>query len=173
MTITIRPCTHEDAPALALIAQTTFFETFAEVVAREPMIAHCRDALGVAAHEAWIAEPDARLWLAALSHNATPVGYAGLAAPDIVGVALLPGDIELKRIYVMAPYLNRPIGVLLLQAALAEAAAMGKRRMLLAVYATNARALAFYRKHGFTQIGAKPYIVGGAPYELLIFARPL
>jgi ribosomal protein S18 acetylase RimI-like enzyme len=60
-----------------------------------------------------------------------------------------------------------------MQTAAAEAQAMGKRRLLLGVYAGNARAIAFYRKTGFAEIGARQFLVGATLCDDLVMARDL
>ena len=52
-------------------------------------------------------------------------------------------------------------------------AAQGHRRLLLGVYAQNDRALAFYRKQGFADLGTRQFNVGGKLYDDLVLARPL
>jgi ribosomal protein S18 acetylase RimI-like enzyme len=52
-------------------------------------------------------------------------------------------------------------------------AASGHRRLLLGVYAGNERALAFYRKQGFSDLGTRQFNVGGKLYDDLVLARPL
>jgi ribosomal protein S18 acetylase RimI-like enzyme len=53
------------------------------------------------------------------------------------------------------------------------ARAMGKKRILLGVYAKNAKALAFYRKHGFAQVGTRTFQVGASVFNDLVLGRAL
>jgi len=55
----------------------------------------------------------------------------------------------------------------------AEAAARGGRRLLLAVYARNEKARAFYGRQGFAEIGRTNFMVGDTPFDDLVLARPL
>jgi ribosomal protein S18 acetylase RimI-like enzyme len=173
MTFSIRPCAPEDAAMLALVAQATFLETFAGMLPGEAVFAHCRDKLSEAAHARWLAEPDARLWLAQAQPGDAPIGYAGLAAPDLPLPDPAPGDIELKRIYVLSRFHGGGVGPALMQAAVAEAKAMGRRRLLLGVYDQNARAIAYYRKAGFSEIGARKFQVGATLCNDLVMAKDL
>ncbi|HWT43844.1 MAG TPA: GNAT family N-acetyltransferase, partial [Sphingopyxis sp.] len=98
-----------------------------------------------------------------------PIGFALVGKPDLA--AALDGDIELKRIYSLSRFHGSGLGAALMQRALE--AAQGHRRLLLGVYAQNERALAFYRKQGFADLGTRQFNVGGKLYDDLVLARPL
>jgi ribosomal protein S18 acetylase RimI-like enzyme len=170
MTLSFRPCTTADAGALALAAQHTFVETFSGILAPEHIAAHVLNKLSVSAFRAWLEEPDARLWLA--TEDGFPVGYAGLARPDLPQPTT-DADTELKRIYLMAAFHGGGAASKLMQLALDEARAMGKTRVLLGVKADNARAIAFYNKTGFTQIGTRQFQVGDGVYDDVVLALTL
>lgn len=101
-----------------------------------------------------------------------PIGYAGLAAPDLP-TETAAGDIELKRIYVLHPYLGSEVAPALMGAVAAHAEARGMRRLLLGVKDDNRRAIAFYFKQGFARIGVRRFQVGATFYDDLILARSL
>src|SRR3546814_4633931 len=65
---------------------------------------------------------------------------------------------SLKRIYSLSRFHGSGLGAALMREAVA--AAEGHRRLLLGVYARNERALAFYRKQGFVDIGTRRFNVG-------------
>lgn len=167
MPLAIRPCTDQDAGRLALVAQHTFAEAFAGVLAPEHIASHCLNKLSVGAFALWLAEPEARLWLA---EDGLPVGYAGLARPDLPQLTTA-ADIELKRIYLMRAFHGRGVADALMNAALDEARAMGKARLLLGVKDDNHRAIAFYKRHGFAAIGTRQFRVGDGLYDDLVMAR--
>lgn len=83
------------------------------------------------------------------------------------------GDVELKRIYLLSRFHGTGLGAALMAAAVAEARTRGAPRLLLGVYANNARAIAFYRKQGFVPIGTRQYAVGAELYDDIVLARPL
>ena len=57
--------------------------------------------------------------------------------------------------------------------ALVDARAMGRRRVLLGVYARNDRARAFYEKQGFAKVGERQYRVGASLCDDVIYALSL
>ena len=168
----IRRALPGDADALALVGATTFLESFAGVLHGQGIIEHCRRAHAPSRYEAWLGDPTAALWLAEAAPGCAPVGYAVLASPDLP-MADPAHDLELKRIYVLARYQGSGTGQRLLEHALAHARAAGASRLLLGVYAGNARAQAFYLRHGFAHLAERGFEVGGHSYRDNVMARAL
>jgi len=100
------------------------------------------------------------------------VGYLHLTPPDLP-VALQPGDVEIKRIYVLASLHRSGLGRRFIEAAVSHAVAMGAPRLLLGVYKGNARALGFYDRMGFEQVGVRQFDVGGRIYDDWVLAKAL
>lgn len=171
MTVTIRPCEPRDAAALALVGQATILETYAEVLPLEGLLAHCTQQHGQALYTDWLARPDHRLWLAETATGA-PVGYAALTPPDLPVVSG-PGDVELRRIYLLHRFQGGRLGAALMRTATSSARQAGFTRLLLSVYGDNAGALGFYARQGFVQVGEHRIRVGGLDYDDLILARGL
>ena len=164
--ITIREASVADAARLSLVADATFLETFAGLIDGEALVAHC------ARHH----EPDhlraglaagARAWLAEL--DGAPVGYALLVEPELD--AAEPGDIELKKIYLLSRFHGGDTAARLLASVIAGTA--GHSRLLLGVKDDNHRAIGFYAKHGFRQIATRRFDVGGTLYDDVVLARDL
>ncbi|MBO9698431.1 MAG: GNAT family N-acetyltransferase [Sphingopyxis sp.] len=165
---TIREAGADDAAALALIGAATFLETFAGILDGDAIVGHCAAQHAEAAYRAHLAG-GARVWLAEAQPGGAPIGFALVSKPDLA--AALDGDIELKRIYSLSRFHGSGLGAALMKQALE--AARGYRRLLLGVYARNERAIAFYRKQGFADLGTRQFNVGGKLYDDLVLARPL
>jgi ribosomal protein S18 acetylase RimI-like enzyme len=164
----IRPAGPEDAEALALVGGATFLETFAGVIDGAGLVAHCTRQHAPESYRAYFAG-GANAWLAEIEPGGAPVGYALLCAPEIEHAQ--PGDVELKRIYLLSRFQGSTIASALMQAVVAHA--QGARRLLLGVKDDNHRALSFYAKHGFETIGTRRFDVGGRTYDDFVLARPL
>ena len=169
--ITIRPADASDLGRLALVGAATFLETYAGNVDGADIVAHAGEAHSTEAYRALLAGPDARAWLAEVAPGGAPVGYAVLTRPDLPESQ--PGDLEIRRIYVLAPLQGRRIGVRLLNEAIAAAQAAGARRVLLGVYAVNEGALAFYTRCGFRRVGMRDFVAGRRTYHDFVLARDL
>jgi ribosomal protein S18 acetylase RimI-like enzyme len=168
--IAIRKATAADAPALALVGQATFLETYAAVLPAADIVAHCRNEHGEARYAAWTADPACSFWIAQVAETGAPVGYAMLCPPDLP-VALQPGDLELKRIYLLSRFHGGGVGRRLMAAALDAARTAGAGRVLLGVYGENADAISFYARQGFARAGVRKFQVGANTYDDLVLAR--
>jgi diamine N-acetyltransferase len=170
--IDIRACGPGDAPALALVAQATFLQSYADVLPADDILAHCRHEHAEARYADWLQDPQYRLWIAEMADGRAPVGYAMLCAPDLP-IVLEAGDLELKRIYLLHRFHGSGVGAGLMEAAVEAARAAGARRLLLGVHGGNARALAFYARQGFETAGTRRFKVGANLYDDLVLARAL
>lgn len=169
--ITLRTAGAEDAERLALVGAATFLETYAGNVDGDDIVAYAREAYSLAACAALLAEPEARAWLAEVGPGGAPVGYAVLTRPDLPDAR--PDDLEVRSIYVLAPFQGRRIGVRLLNEAIAAAQAAGAKRVLLGVYSVNEGALAFYTRCGFRRVGTREFPAGRGTYHDFVLARDL
>lgn len=171
--IALRPCTLNDAAALALIGAATFLESFAGILDGQAILAHCAKQHSIETYTRYLTQPDCKAWLAEAREGAAPVGYAMLTHPDLPLPDLGPQDTELKRIYLFSRFQGHGAGQMLLDAAITAATESGMRRLLLGVYRGNERGLAFYRKNGFTEAGTRTFTIGHRQYNDLILARIL
>ena len=140
---------------------------------------------GVTLVDAYLRLPDA--WEGAAPDALPPVlqqvvaGYPGRAVPPAgevlvaevdamaVGQVLLvphePGGARLERMYVVEGQRGRGLGRLLLEDALAVAASLGHRRVVLDVMPERTGAFRLYRRQGFTPI--EPYAENHRPMRFL------
>lgn len=187
--VKLRRATPDDAAALALVGGATFLEAFTWMLPGADIIAHCAKNHTPDAYRAALAQPHTRITLAETVTSRAPVGYAMLTDPNLPTFPLQPGDIELKRIYLLSRFRSRryaPVldeagqprpefgaGQALMNAAIADATSMGCRRLLLGTNADNQRAIAFYRRNGFVEAGTRTFQVGSQCCCDAIFARAL
>lgn len=172
MRITIRTCGPDDAKALSLVGQATFLQTYAHQIPAADIVAHCAEEHAEARYAAWLASPDHRLFLAELEETGAPVGFALLSPPDLQ-VPVGPGDVELKRLYLLHRFHGGGAGAKLMETVVDAAARAGFSRLLLSVYGENPSAIAFYARQGFTQAGVRKFRVGETDYDDLVLARSL
>ncbi len=168
-----RGAVHADAPALSILGGATFLASFAHDHPGGPLIEHIRKAHGQDHYAAAIAD-SAQTVLIGETPLGAPVGYA-IITPSALPVSGLTdgGDIELKRIYLLAGWQGGGHGDALMALVVEAARARGATRLLLAVYPQNDRARRFYARHGFVQIGVTTFMVGDVPFEDMIYARTL
>jgi ribosomal protein S18 acetylase RimI-like enzyme len=169
--VTIRAAGEDDLARLSLVGTATFLETYAGNVAGDDIVAHCGRAHAVETYRALLGGPEARAWLAEVEPGRAPVGYLVVTRPDLPESE--PGDLEVRRIYVLGRFQGRRVGVRLLNEAIAAASAVGARRLLLGVYSLNESALAFYTRCGFRRVGTREFAVGANRYHDYVLARVL
>ncbi|WP_375248370.1 GNAT family N-acetyltransferase [Sphingomonas sp.] len=171
MTISrLRRASADDAAAVALVAQASFLETFAGVLAGADILAHLAAKSRPEHFAAWSADPRCILTLAEHPVGGAPVGYSLLTPPEEVGDTR-DGDIELRRIYTLSTARGTGLGAALMTQALADARAAGARRMLLGVFADNVRARAFYERQGFAVVAERRFKVGATWCDDRVYAR--
>ena len=164
----IREATADDAEVLALIGAATFLDAFAGVLDRDAIVRHCAANHSADAYRAHLAAGGQALLAEIVPGNA-PIGFTLTGPPDLA--AAREDDVELKRIYTLSRFHGSGLGAQLLETVVTRAS--GFARILLGVYAQNHRALAFYRKHGFTTIGTRQFDVGGTLYDDEVLALTL
>ena len=170
---TLRQADASDARILSQIGAATFLESFVEVIDGEAIINHCEQQHSVAAYEKYLRDTCARAWIAEYAETGVPIGYALNCAPELDEVAPIDDDIELKRIYVFSRFHACGAGKALMEASIAHAKAQSAPRLLLGTYEANHRAVAFYKKCGFAQIGTRRFFVGGVWYDDIIMGLDL
>jgi GNAT superfamily N-acetyltransferase len=154
----IRSGTIQDAAALAAFAARTFAETFADDNAAADMQAHLGRTYGVVQQTAELTSPAVITLLA--EDEGRLVGYAQVRygpAPPCVQPA---GAIELHRFYVDRPAHGTGLAQQLMAAVNAAARTAGARHVWLGVWERNARALRFYAKCGFVDVGSHDFVLG-------------
>jgi ribosomal protein S18 acetylase RimI-like enzyme len=161
----------DDADALALLGSATFLATFAFDHPGQPLVAHLRTEHSPEYYANALAQPGVDIVIGETPLGA-PVGYAMITPPSHPDLQQ-DGDIELKRIYLLGPWQGGGNGRQLLEQAFAIAAERGGKRMLLAVYENNEKAVAFYERAGFVAIGNTVFMVGDVPFRDMVYARPL
>jgi GNAT superfamily N-acetyltransferase len=183
--VTLRPATSADADALALVGAATFLEAFTWMLPGADIVAHCARHHTPAAYRDYLAAPATRVTLATSGEDA-PVGYTMLCTPELPTFAVLPTDIELKRIYLLSRFRTAPMldpagspvpnlrpAQALLNTAIADSRALHRTRLLLGTHAGNLRAIAFYHRNGFAEAGTRTFHVGNQVCSDLIFAKTL
>jgi ribosomal protein S18 acetylase RimI-like enzyme len=171
--VQIRRGRPDDAPRLAQVGQATFLETFAGILDGDDILAHAAREHSVEHYERCLGDVATRLWLAEVAPGRAPVGLLVTSKCTLPVADVSADDLEVKRIYLLHRFHGCGVGARLMQTAIDWAQQAGKRRVLLGVYAHNARAIAFYERYGFVRVGQRRFAVGANQYDDLVLARPV
>ncbi|WP_062389232.1 GNAT family N-acetyltransferase [Demequina iriomotensis] len=178
--LTVRAAARADVHALVRLAADTFPLACPPGTDPAAIAAHLRDALGPAAFEAWLGDDAATLMVAA--RDDALVGYAlvltGECGDEDASGPLSSAGVdtarvhELSKIYVRASTQGTGAAGALLEAAVAAASSThGDLPVWLGTNEANARAQAFYARHGFAVIGGRTYRVGGQEHADVVMLR--
>lgn len=170
---TFRLCvaTTGQAAALSDVMERTFRATFGEFTAEEPMAEHCRSSYGEAIQRAEIGDPDITTLLC--TDGQSIAGFTQVRSGKHPTCVTASRPVEIHRIYVDAPWHGKGVATLLMQAACDDAAKRGADRVWLGVWENNARALRFYAKHGFVEVGEHVFHVGSEAQRDILMSRAI
>jgi ribosomal protein S18 acetylase RimI-like enzyme len=185
MTPDITPSVHirrahaTDAARLSEFAERIFRETFEAANSPEDMAAYLAEAFGVDRQRAEIAEPSAIVLLAEdieTSDAVTPLvlaAYSHLTPGEAPECVQGSAPVELKRFYVDRAWQGAGLAQMLMRATVDAALESGARTIWLGVWEHNPRAIAFYRKFSFVEVGAHDFMLGRDRQTDIIMARSL
>ncbi len=154
----IRVAHESDAEALATLAARTFQDTFRTENRPEDMDAYVAATFGTHLQQTELRDPGCTVLLAEKDRDL--VGYAQLISSTRVPPGIPVHAIEIQRFYVDRRYHGTGVASTLMQGTLDTARLAGATVVWLGVWERNARAIAFYRKYGFTDVGSQPFRLG-------------
>jgi ribosomal protein S18 acetylase RimI-like enzyme len=167
----IRAATLEDAAVLAELAGRTFYDAFAADTAAGDLAAYIAQAFGLRQQTAELEDP--RLHTLIGEAGGVAVAYAQLRQVEPPDCVTGPASAEIARFYLERSWHGRGPAQTLMDAVLALARDLGVETLWLGVWERNLRAIAFYRKHGFVDVGSHEFVVGTDRQTDRIMVRPL
>lgn len=159
----IRYATTSDAETVSSLGARTFFEAFAKDNTPENMAAYLKASFSPEIQLAELSSAQT-IFLIAEAED-VPVGFAQLVLDS--SEAELEGlhTVEIRRIYVVQEHIGKGIGRELMSKCLQEARQRGCDSIWLGVWEKNSRAIGFYKKWGFKEVGTHIFQVGDDPQK--------
>lgn len=167
----IRKASRNDADQLSRLAETTFRETFGSQNTAADMDLHCQHNYGADIQAREICAPNMTTFLS--EDGERLVGFAQLrwgGAPTCVS-AKAPAEIQ--RLYVAKEWHGKGIAQGLMNACIEEIKDRGSDVVWLGVWERNPRAISFYKKIGFAEVGNHVFPLGRDPQRDIVMARPV
>jgi ribosomal protein S18 acetylase RimI-like enzyme len=158
----IRKAEERDASSLAAVSIEVWLNTylregvssfFADYVLSEFTAQKFRDSVGDPSQAIWVSEN--RIGIDGF------VTVCSTATPPLANCSSL----EIATLYVQPRHHSSGRGAALLQRALDHCRSIGGERVWLKVNAENSRAIDFYIRHGFNNIGSTHFVIADRAYE--------
>lgn len=158
MTISIERATPRDAREVAAFAERTFRATFTKDNTRENLEMYVASAFGEAQQLRELEDPT-RVCLIA-RFNGAIVAYALMNIGATHSAVTTASPLEIQRFYVDAAHHGQGLASLLMRACTNTAVQHRASAMWLGVWEMNPRAIRFYEKLGFVDVGSHTFLLG-------------
>jgi diamine N-acetyltransferase len=169
--LVMRAAIPEDAAVLAALGARTFRDAFGAHNTRENMDAYVGQAYSEAAQRRELEDPSWQTLL--VEHRGIAMAFAQLRKGPSPACVTGPSPVELCRIYVERGWHGQGVAQALMKEVIAIARRLGGRTLHLGVWEHNARALAFYSKLGFQDVGERDFVLGAAVDRDRILSLPI
>ena len=154
----LKKCTIEDFDILRELSIRTYYETFAHLNTKEDMDAYLEDAFNKARMMGALQDGNSEFYF--LYYNENLAGYLKLnEAPSQTDINDKK-SLEIERIYVSSEFQGEGLGRYLMEQAISIAVKRNKEYVWLGVWEKNEKAIRFYKKNGFYEIGTHSFIMG-------------
>jgi ribosomal protein S18 acetylase RimI-like enzyme len=167
----IRRATIADAAPLAAFAERVFIDTFGDENDPDDLRAHIEATYGIAQQSDEICDRDTATLL--VERGGDLIGYAQICRKRVPPGVAGTSPIEIYRFYIDHSAHGTGIAQALMAAAFAQAREWGADVIWLGVWEHNPRAMAFYRKFGFADVGSLDFFVGPDRQTDRIYVLPL
>jgi ribosomal protein S18 acetylase RimI-like enzyme len=171
MTASIRIATAADAAALASLAERTFRDAFGAQNSAADMDLYCGQAFGAETQRREIADP--RLTTLLVEEDGALVAFAvlrdGPPHPAVAGATTR----EVLRFYVDRAHHGSGLAQRLMGEVVERARTAGADVLWLGVFERNPRAIRFYERCGFRQVGEQTFVLGTDPQRDVVMALRL
>jgi len=167
----IRYGNSDDAKMLSGLGAETFYDTFAKDNTPENISLYIKKSFSTGIQLNELSRPDIIFLIAELEDK--PVGYAKLKMnsndESVTGTKV----IEIERIYASQEHIGKGVGKELMKACIKETRQRGCDSIWLGVWEKNLRAIDFYKKWGFREVGTHIFSVGEDPQNDLVMELEL
>jgi ribosomal protein S18 acetylase RimI-like enzyme len=154
----IRRAATQDLALLGDLSVRTFREAFETFYKESDFTAFLEEAFHLEKLGRELADPACTFLFAEL--DGETIGYALVRQGPPEFCVKGPDPIELVRIYTLQNAVGKGVGPALMAACIEVAKACDARTLWLGVWENNPRALAFYARHGFVDVGFHHFSVG-------------
>jgi len=165
--IQIRKATADDAQHIALLGRITFTETFLEYFRdKQDLFEYYEHTFNVPKIRASLMKDSNQYWIA--FWNELPIGYAKLKVNSTTEFIETENTSQLQKIYVLKEFFNKKVGKLLMDRLMESFDKSNKNHLWLSVLKSNVRAIKFYYRSDFKQIGEHTFQIGKEIFDFYV-----
>ncbi len=170
--ITIRQATIEDSVHIAALGKITFKESFEHLFQDNgDLPSYLNQTFAVPKIKDSIRKKNNVFFISFVDD--LPVGYAKLKLNSLSEFSESKNISQLQKIYVLKDFLSMKIGHHLQEALFNSAKKNNSNKIWLSVHVDNERAINFYRKHNFADLGYHSFDIGTHKFEFLAMIKKL
>jgi len=167
----IRVATPADAAIVTTVARRTFHDAYVSPDSAVDLTVHMDRHFGEPQQTAELADPGVTTLLVEV--NGAAIGYAQVSADEPPACVTGPAPIRIWRFYLDQAWKGRGVAQQLMATSEAEARRRKGQTLWVVAWNRNDRALAFYRKCGFDEVGTMPFMFGNTEEHDTVMARPI
>ncbi|WP_273565456.1 GNAT family N-acetyltransferase [Maribacter halichondriae] len=170
--IKIKTAKEADTEVLALLGRLTYAESHGDFIDnKNDLSKYINAAFSVSKTKEDINNPKNLFYI--MYADDLPVGYAKLVLNAIHESVASQNNCRLEKIYILNDFIPLKIGQQLLTFVEEKAKALQLDTMWLSVYIKNNRAIRFYKRNEFKNVGELNFIVNGKGYENIVFSKKI
>ena len=168
--IKIKTAKEEDTDVLALLGRLTWTESHGHYIDdKNDVSKYLNENFSVSKIKQEINDPKKLFYI--IYVNDLPVGYGKLIVNATQESVASQNSCQLQRIFILNEFIPLKIGQQLLSFLVEQAKALQLDTMWLTVYIKNNRAIRFYEKNEFKNVGDINFVVNGKEYENIVFSK--
>lgn len=168
--IKIKKANESDTEVLALLGRLTWAESHGHYIAdKNNLLKYLDENFSVAKTKENVRHPKQLYYI--IYADDLPVGYAKLIVNALQENVVSQNSCRLERIFILSDFIPLKVGKQLLDYVEAQAKALKLDAMWLSVYIKNKRAIKFYEKNEFKNVGELNFLVNGTEYENIVFSK--
>jgi ribosomal protein S18 acetylase RimI-like enzyme len=170
--IEIRIATISDAEYISLLGRVTYTESHGNYIEdKENLQDFYKKYYSVSRIREEISDVKNIFWI--VFSDELPVGFAKLSLDLKHPISEENNTCKLLRLYILNDFIALKIGSKLQEIILKKATDLQYQCIWLSAYYKNKKAINFYKKYGFKEVGKMDFFVGETNYPNLIFAKDL
>ncbi|VAW17334.1 hypothetical protein MNBD_BACTEROID03-2829 [hydrothermal vent metagenome] len=170
--IKIKTATEANTDVLALLGRITYAESHGLFIDdKNDLSKYTNEVFSVSKTKQDINNPNNLFYI--IYTDDLPVGYAKLVLNVIHESVVSQNNCRLERIYILNDFIPLKIGQQFLTFVEEKAKELQLDTMWLTVYIKNNRAIRFYERNEFKNVGEFNFLVNGKGYENIVFSKKL